>query len=141
MKINHIVLFFFIAGALLQVLPQNNKQNENKIGSIFADIENALSRGDVDKLSIYFSHQTYFSLANGKTGYFSSNQAYYILEDFFSNYRAISFKFNNINTKGTSPYSSGNYVYEFRGMKKLSRAYISLKNMGGNWKISQITIN
>jgi len=141
MKIKYIILFFFFAGALLKVLPQNNKQNDLKISNIFSDIEIALSKGDVDKLSVYFSHQTYFSLANGKNGYFSSNQAYYILEDFFSNYRAISFKFNNINTKGASPYSSGTYIYEFRGMKKVSKTYISLKNMGGNWKISQITIN
>ena len=104
-------------------------------------IESAISTGNVSALSSYFSSRTYFSLSNGVSGYFSTNQAYYILEDYFKIYHVISFRFNNIQTAEDKPYGIGVYNFEFKGKRDNSKVYVSLKSENDNWKITQITIN
>ena len=50
---------------------------------IFREIESGVKEGNVERISKYFGQQTYFSFSNGTNGYYSSNQAFYVLEDFF----------------------------------------------------------
>ena len=109
--------------------------------AIFSEIEKALGSGNVSVISRYFSPQTYFSLSNGVSGYYSSNQSFYILEDFFSIYKVSSFRFKNIQADENNPYATGIYTFESKGQKGTSQVYVSLKNIGGSWKITQITIN
>lgn len=109
--------------------------------AVFDEIEEAIRSGSVSKLSRYFGQQTYFSLTNGINGYYSSNQAYYVLEDFFKIYRVTKFKFDNIKLETSSPYATGTYHYDHRGRRSLSQVYISLTRTGNSWYISQFTIN
>lgn len=133
----------------VMVYPQtlNNKiqskinQQKETPEEIFAKIEQGFSIGDVEKFSEFFSSQTYASLANGVSGYYSSNQFYYILQNYFSIYKPINFRVVNSNTSSDHPYASGNYKYESKGIRGTSMVFISLKLFGSHWKISQITIN
>jgi hypothetical protein len=109
--------------------------------AVFSDIESAIAQGNVAQLSKYFSPHTYFSLSNGVSGYYSSNQAYYLIEDFFRIFRVTSFRFQNIQVDDENPYATGVYSFEFKGKKDASQVYISLKYSSKNWKITQITIN
>lgn len=120
-------------------LDSSHRQNAVKI--IFDEIENGLSNGRTASISDYLSAQTYLSLANGVNGYYSSNQAYYILDDFFKLYRVVIFKLQNIRANVDSPYATGIYSFNYRGKKGTSRVFISLTKSGNNWKISQLTIN
>lgn len=120
-------------------LDSSHQQSAVKI--IFDEIENGLSNGRTASISDYLSAQTYLSLANGVNGYYSSNQAYYILEDFFKFYRVIIFKLQNITTDVNSPYATGTYSFNYRGKKGTARVFVSLTKSGNNWKISQLTIN
>jgi hypothetical protein len=124
---------------LLNRLDKSNHRNPSRV--IFDQVEAGISEGDVAQISKYFGSQTYLSLSNGKSGYYSSNQAFYVLEDFFKIYRVASFRFNNINTDENTPYATGVYNFEFKGKKNTSQVYISLKKAGSGWKITQITIN
>lgn len=119
----------------------SSRNTVSPVQTIFSRIESAISRGDVKVLSNYFSSQTYLSLSNGIRGYYSSNQAYYVLEDFFTIYNVTSFRFDNLDTDENTPYATGVYNYEFRGKRNETQAYISLKKFGHSWKITQITIN
>lgn len=109
--------------------------------NVFTEIEEAISKGDVPALSAYLCTKTYFSLSNGKSGYFSTNQAFYILQDFFKIYNVISFRLTNIHSDESIPYATGVYGYEFKGKRNNAQVYISLKYAGRSWQISQITIN
>ncbi|HSP86664.1 MAG TPA: DUF4783 domain-containing protein [Ignavibacteriaceae bacterium] len=109
--------------------------------NIFNNIESAISSGNVSALSGYLASQTYLSLSNGIRGYYSSNQAYYVLEDFFNIYNVTSFRFDNLNSKDDTPYATGVYNYDYKGKRNSSQVYISLNKMGKSWKITQITIN
>ena len=107
----------------------------------FDEIESGISSGKASSISPFLSGQTYLSFSNGVNGYYSSNQAYYILEDFFKIYRVISFKLQSIKTEENVPYATGIYYFDHRGKRATARVYISLNKSGNNWKISQLTIN
>jgi hypothetical protein len=111
------------------------------IRDIYTEIEDGIARGNVKVLSKYLNSQTFFSLSNGTSGYYSTNQAFYILEDFFKIHPVISFKLRNIQIDENSSYAIGVYVYENKGRRTQSQIYISLVKTGKNWKINQLTIN
>lgn len=117
-----------------------HKQNE-RAGKIINQIETAISKNDVESLSFHLGAQTYLNLPNGISGYYSSNQAYFVLEDFLKTYRMTSFSFKEINTGGNNPYATGNYDYEFKGKRDSAHIYLQLRNSGKSWTITQITIN
>ena len=119
----------------------DNKKQRNPAEIILNEIEGGIAKGNVAAIFKHLSPQTYFSLTNGIRGYYSSNQAYYILEDFFKIYHVVSFRFQSIKSEEGNPYATGNYYYEFKGKRESAQVYISLKNLGKNWKIIQITFN
>jgi hypothetical protein len=119
----------------------DNNRQRNSAEVILTEIEGGIAKGNIAAIFKHLSPQTYFSLTDGIRGYFSSNQAYYILEDFFKVYPALSFKFHSIQTENGNPYATGIYLYEFKGKRESAQVFISLKNAGKNWKIIQITFN
>lgn len=145
-KILTILFFCIIAknvfgqeNKFLNKLDSNQRQSITK--NILIEIEAGIFSGQVSSISPYLSGQTYFSFSNGVNGYYSANQAYYILEDFFKVYRVISFKLQNIRTEENVPYATGIYYFDHRGKRGTARVYISLNKSRNNWKISQLTIN
>jgi hypothetical protein len=121
---------------------KTNIENQSLVDSVlFDEIENAINSGDVSVISRYLGSQTYFSLTNGINGYYSANQAFYVLENFFKIYRVTKFKLNNIRSGISNPYATGTYFYDQRGKRGSAQVYISLTRTGTNWNISQLTIN
>lgn len=141
-----ILILFFSAVSLCQVNKLNNdisgqpKQNHPAL-PLFYEIESGISKGNIQSISRHLSNQTYFSFFTGVNGYYSSNQAFYVLEDFFKINQVISFRFQNIQTDNNSCYATGVYMYENKGKRSHSQVYLSLMKIGNNWKINQITIN
>lgn len=134
----------FVNSAYSQNFNSNSdskKNTQSESYRVFTDISSGISNQDVESIARYFSSQTYLSLSNGTSGYYSSNQAYYVLEDFFKVYRVTGFRFNNIQVDSGNPYATGEYQFEYRGKRDQAQVYIALKKTGKNWKISQITIN
>jgi hypothetical protein len=109
--------------------------------SIFLKVEEGLAFGEIEKFSSSLSSQTYLSLSNGVTGYYSPNQAFYVLQDYINIYKPVSFRFITMYDKTDNPYASGYYKFESKGIRGTAQVYIALKLIGNNWKISQITIN
>lgn len=108
---------------------------------VFHEIEDAIQSGDAAKISRYLSSQTYFSITGGANGYYSANQAYYVLEEFFKMYRVTKFRLDNIKSGSSNPYATGVYYYNVRGKRSSAQVYISLTKTGKSWNISQLTIN
>ncbi len=116
------------------------KKNTNQ-SKIFNEIESGIMDNDVKKLSQYFSPQPYISLINGVNGYYSSNQAFYILEKFFNEYHVVSLKLEEGKTEGTVSYGKGDYQYEKKGRREAAHLYITLSKSGSKWYITQLSIN
>lgn len=119
----------------------HNEKSVNQEKIIFSEIENGFAEGSVDRISNLFNAQTYFSLSNGVSGYYSSNQAFYILQDFFKIHQVISFRFSKIYSDANYPYATGSYFYEHKGKRESAKVFVALKRIGSNLKITQITIN
>ncbi len=134
-KVIAAVLFFSAA----QFNAQDHKAAE--VHKVFVSFEDGLSSGAVDKFSNYFCEKNYLSLNNGITGYYSSNQSYYVLKDFLSVYQPISFKLINIVTDTSTPFASGILRYSSRGIRGTANVFVSLQHIDNEWRISQITIN
>jgi len=117
------------------------KKNTPQEELIFKEIESGIKDANVEKISKYFGQQTYFSFSNGINGYYSSNQAFYVVEDFFKLYRVTSFKLDHIKSDNNHSYATGKYNYDNRGQRSTAQVYISLKKIGTNWIITQFTIN
>lgn len=142
----YIVLSLLCLNFINSAFPQNfdakpKDSTQSECRKVFTDISDGIANQDVESIARYFSPQTYLSLSNGISGYYSSNQAYYVLEDFFKIYRVTAFRFNNIQADSNNPYATGEYQFEYRGKRDLAQVYIALKKTGKNWKITQITIN
>jgi len=146
---------FFICSILFSItlsdisLPQDNKFQQNlnsnkKVSTqaiIFNDIESGINSSDVTKISKYFAPQPYISLINGVNGYYSSNQAYYILEDFFDTYKVLSFKLDESKIDEAISYAKGEYYFEKKGKREIAHLYVTLSKSGSRWQITQISIN
>jgi len=142
------VISFIVSGSSYLFAQHNNLQqnlnNGNKVKIqtvIFNDIESGIISNNVKKFSQYFSSQPYISLVNGVNGYYSSNQAYYIIEDFFNSFKIVSFKMEETKTEGSVSYGKGNYYYEKKGRRQIAHLYITLSKSGNKWYITQISIN
>ena len=94
---------------------------------IFREIESGVKDGNVERISKYFGQQTYFSFSNGTNGYYSSNQAFYVVEDFFKLYRVTSFKLDHIKSDNNHSYATGKYNYDNKGQRNSAKVYISIK--------------
>lgn len=118
-----------------------SKSNFHFENVIFKEIENGILERDVSKIARYFSPKPYLSFSNGVTGYFSSSQAYYVLEDFINIYKVISFKFDHKKNDSSVAYATGIYYYESKGKRDSAQVYITISKIGDNWFITQISIN
>jgi hypothetical protein len=117
----------------------NRTQEAIEMAKVYSSIESGIANGDVSLISKFFTGQNYLSLRNGINGYYSANQSFYILQDFFTIYRPISFKFS-ATRGGNSSYATGTLVYESKGRRGSALVFISLESSGNTWKISQLTI-
>lgn len=120
------------------VFAQSDSHTEG-VKTVFAAISAGLATGNVSSFSKFITNQTYLSLSSSVNGYFSPNQAFYILQDFLKNGSPISFKFTMMETEG-NPYATGVIYFETRNRKSTAQVYISLTKSGTNWYISQLTI-
>jgi hypothetical protein len=141
-------VIFFVASSNLSFSQDDTIQQNLNSGSkvkiqtvIFNDIESGILTDDVKKISKYFSPQPYISLINGVNGYYSSNQAYYILEDFFSTFKVVSFKMSETKTEKLISYGRGEYYFEKKGKREVAHLYVTLSKSGSKWFITQISIN
>lgn len=145
----YILILLFTTSFSYQILCQHNNLQQNfnsnkkvKVQSvILSEIETSIQDNDIKSLAKYFTSQPYISLINGVNGYYSSNQAYYILEDFFKTYKVVSFSFDEKKAEESVSYGRGAYYYEQKGKRETAHLYITLNKAGSKWYITQISIN
>jgi hypothetical protein len=113
----------------------------SEIEKVFAEIQEAIKSKDIGTISKHLKTQTYLNLPNGISGYYSANQAYFVLEDFLKKYRVVSFKFDEINVSTLNPFATGVYNYELKGRRNSVHIYIQIRESSNNWTITQITTN
>jgi len=122
-----------------KIIPDKSQQPNP--APVFENIISGIEAGSVSTIANYFGKQIYISLNSGERGYYSSNQAYYVLQNYFSIYRPIDFRVSTRLTNSLTPYCAGKLIYSFKGVKETVQVYIGLSWTNDNWEINQITIN
>jgi hypothetical protein len=113
---------------------------DNKARQVLELFEEGINEGEVKKFSTFFSDETYISLKNSISGTFSSNQLYYIMQDYFNVYHPYSFRLTNLVTNTKFPYATGEMNYSYYSVKGKAKVYISLDYLKNSWRIVQISI-
>ncbi len=134
-----LLLMSFAVPNVIAAMPEQDEQIQKKDLQIFSDIERTFSSGNISLISSYFPSQIYLSLSNGVNGFYSGNQAYYILQDFFQLYQPINFKFTQ-RSDTDNGFATGIFTFENRNKKGTAQVFISIEYSGAKWKISLITI-
>jgi hypothetical protein len=131
-------LFIFIL-LITAFLPCS--ENEIEVSSVFSRFETGIKNGNVEDFFSDLDSEIYLSIKKGVSGYFSSNQSYYLLSDYLREYSPLSFNLYRKETEGDYPYAFGSYYYKKKGVRGNSKVFISLKKTESSWKISQITFD
>ncbi len=106
----------------------------------FKEIESGIKHADPAGFSKYLSENSYISLPNGVSGYFSSNQSFYILKDFFKTFIPVAFSFE-IPKGNKETVATGELVFESKGKRENATVYIALTYEGATWRITQFMVN
>mgnify|MGYP005835642225 CR=1 FL=1 len=160
-KLKEILFTFFVLGAFVNILCENptfaqenrsklkfNFQQKQREGKVVASPENIMSRsieaissGKISVLSNDFARQIYLSLKTGEKGYFSNNQAFYLLQNLFSIYEPIEFHSSSKFSESLTPYIAGKLYAQFKGKIEVLQVYVGYFWNGKKWEITQISIN
>lgn len=147
MKILIITLLINCTAAFTQVTDseqplalQLSQQVETTSKTIFAAVEKGIDEGDVDAFSSYFGNRVYMNLPSGESGYFSANQAYYILKNYIGNRKPLGFSFTTLGEADQIPYATGRAAFRFKGNKEFTQVYVALVKANGKWIIDKINL-
>ena len=140
-----LVILFGSEICFAQEHPITSKLNSTKQNSLLhellEDVDKGISEAEISSISPLLASQVYLSFLNGISGYYSSNQAYYVLEKFLNEYKVISFKFDKIKIDTMTPFATGIYYYEHKGNRSEAKVYLTLKLATNSWQITQISID
>lgn len=135
-KIGIWLLFLLL---LFVATPVHYAQTEAEAEKILREIEHGIANGNVEVIEKYLSEQSFISLRNGISGFYSANQSYYMLQDFFNLHKPQSFV-SKSRVTSKSPYSTGEFVYYYRLKRERAQVYLSLIPYRGGWRLSQLSI-
>jgi hypothetical protein len=107
---------------------------------LFGTVQRGLASGSAAEFSGNLAPQVFVNLRGGESGYYSANQAHYVLENYFKTRRLINLKFSTIGESDANPYATGSATFVERGARSLAQVYVSLTRSGERWIITQINI-
>ena len=122
-----------------KAVPQSQK-GDPPASAMFAEIQDAVRAGDSSPLSKYLAKQVYLNLSDIEGGYFSDNQALFILKEYFKTRRILSFKFSTISEVEGTPFATGGGSYVRHGNPEIFQAYVAMKKSGDRWVIAQFSV-
>jgi len=107
---------------------------------ILAEIQSGIAKGDASLFSQYLGPQVYMSLRGSEGGYYSANQALYVLQNFFSVHQPISFTFSTQGEIEDNPFATGRGFFAARGLRESAQVYVSLARSEGRWVVAEFNI-
>jgi hypothetical protein len=107
---------------------------------VFDLVKDGLNGGKISSLSELLAPQVHVALKGGESGYFSSGQAYYVLENYFQSKKISGLEFSTLEESGVTPYATGSAGFQHKGSRESAQVYVSLSHLGERWVITQIKI-
>jgi hypothetical protein len=119
-----------------------NRMTEPREGyrKVFSLVEDGLATGVVNDFAAHFDSQVSVNLRGGESGYYSANQAYYVLESYLKARKFGNFEFTTFGKSESNPYATGSARFTSKGGVEIVQVYVSLSWVGERWVISQFKI-
>ncbi len=108
--------------------------------TLFNVIQRSLSSGNISVLAQHLAPQVQVNFRGAENGYYSANQAYYLLENYFRSRKVLGFEFSTIGESDSNPYATGGASFNIKGSREYAQVYVSLSRTGRQWLITQINI-
>ncbi len=125
---------------ITQVVSHKTDPPKQHYREVFSEIERGLSAGNVNGFSGVFAPEVQVNLRGGENGYFSSHQAYYLLDTYLRSRRLANLAFTTFGESDANPYATGGANLLYRGSKDYVQVYVALSLSGDRWVISRINI-
>ena len=137
------------------VARQENQTPPSIVRSIFDDIQRGIGRGDPGLFLRHFARQVSIYVRGGESGYYSANQAYYILKSFFDSRRILGFRFSTVFDPGehapkpgealtdepeSAPYATGGGTFLMKGGREPFQVYVAISKIDGRWLVTQFNV-
>jgi len=130
---------------LLLARPESSKETEvstQKIvqRQILTEIQAGIAKGDARLFADHLGPQVYMSLKGTEGGYYSANQALYVLQSFLSIHRPISFTFSTQGEQEDNPFATGRGFFIAKGLRESAQVYVSLTRSDGRWVVVEFNV-
>ena len=122
------------------LVPRRSTAQRPAYQPVINDVERGIGSGSVTEFSAHFPSQVSISLRGEGSGTYSSNQAYYLLDQFFRQRRFTGCKLSTVGESGGTPFATGSASFTLKGGRETAQVYLSLSRSGDRWVISQINI-
>lgn len=119
---------------------QNDAGDSDSPAKLFKSIEEGIAAGNIRTISNYFDKQVNLNLRSLENGYYSANQTYVILQNYFSSRKIVSFKFTSRSMDEGSPYATGGATVRTKGTNEIVQIFIALTRVDHRWVIRQFNI-
>jgi len=103
-------------------------------------IDAALSTGEARAMLRFFHTKVFLTLLSGENGYYSAEQSYFILRNFFAAHNSTGFSWTGANLSERSAWGVGTLRYLKPGQRGNAQVFVSLTRGDQGWRINQLTI-
>jgi hypothetical protein len=117
-----------------------DKASVDECLKIIESVREGIKNANLSRFAPMFGSQVLVYLRDGEQGYYSSGQAYYVLEDHFRSHKVLSIDFDTVREADPMPYATGTIVYSVKGLREQAQIYVSLEKSEGKWVIAQVKI-
>ena len=120
---------------------ETKRQKFAECKKVFVDIADGINYSNVYMVTPYFGSEVYLNFVETQKGYYSPDQAQFIVDNFFNNYPAYSFKWRVSNASENYAFALGKHKYKKNGYANKFDVSVSLKYSNNKWLIDQIIVN
>ena len=117
------------------------RQKFAKCKQVFTSIAEGVKYSNIFYITPYFGSEVYLNILKNESGYYSPEQARYIIENFLVNNPVNSFKWKLSNRTENYAFATGKYKYNKNGFVSSYGISVSLKYEVDTWLIDQIIVN
>jgi Domain of unknown function (DUF4783) len=128
----------FAFSTICQEQKGGDKSGERE--KIIRDVETGIVKNDVKSFTRYFDKNIYITLREGETGYFSANQAVYVLQNYFESHRFLRFTFSKVNVTDVPLYATGGGTFLSKGSQEQVQIYITVSHVKSGYVITQFCV-
>jgi len=122
------------------LVPGTNRDRTVDCRPVFTSVEQGLVSGNPEVFAQHLATRVYVGLPEGRSGYFSADQVYYLLEGYLRNNPLGGFRFTTVDETGATPYATGGTSLSVKGTERQAQVYVSLSYVPERWVITKINI-